>query len=108
MTDTRSPLDRQPRRIDFSSEEQWFINRVLKGRLDRTDETDTGIRPIAATLGKVEAGVFSFTVREAQRLRDAVSDYATDPAVSLQELALSMVVIERIEGAFDLPRTDET
>jgi hypothetical protein len=99
-----SPLDCEPKRIELSTEEQWFCYRVLRGRLRRADEDEIfESRPVAAALGKVEAGVSSFTAREARRVKEAVVDYARDPSVSLAELALSMVVLERIETAFDLP-----
>lgn len=111
-----SPLDREPRRIDLSTEEQWFVYRVLRGRLRRIagedadarspDGDPSGGRHVAAALGKVEAGVTTFTAREARRLREAVAEYARDPAVSFAELGLSMAVVHRIEGAFDLPEGD--
>lgn len=107
MTDSRSPLDTTPKRIDLSSEEQWFVHRVLRGRL-RRDPDDPSRRSVAAALGKVEAGICSFTVREAHRLREAVSDHATDPSISLFELALTMIVIERIDESFDFPDNTDT
>lgn len=105
MTQTRSPLDAEPKRIDLSSEEQWLVYRVLRGHLRRTYDDPTS-RSVAAALGKVEAGVSSFTVREAHRLREAVTEYADDPSVSLVELGISLAVLERIEDAFDLPNDE--
>jgi len=108
MTHTRSPLDSEPKRIDLSSEEQWFCYRVLRGQLRRSADAGSGSsRPVAVALGKVEAGISSFTAREARRIKRAVADYASGPSVSTLELALSMVVIHRIERAFDLPESDE-
>lgn len=104
MSRTSSPLDCEPRRVELSTEEQWFCHRVLRGRLRRADEDDVvESRPVAAALGKVEAGISSFTAREARRVREAVVEYARGPSVSLTDLALAMVVLERIERAFDLP-----